>query len=88
MKAKITVFLIALAIVFTTQIAEARVVKQEQSWLDKIFSNDGDDMIQKSPFGQPQKRVQNPRFQKQKDDDYSSHALPRRRSVVTPTFMQ
>ena len=76
MKAKITVFLIALAIIFTGGISDAHAAKQEQSWLSKIFSNDEPQMIQKSPFSQPQPRSQpralNKGLNYRQDDTYNA----------------
>lgn len=72
MQAKITLFLIALAITFTAQDAHAVVVKKEQSWIEQIFSNDSEEMIQKSPFGQPQPRQQNNRYQRPQNQTYKT----------------
>lgn len=84
MKAKITAFLIALAIVFTGGHAEARVVKNEQSWIDRIFSNDSGEMIQKSPFSQPQPRYKNPRARQHQNDAYKSSDDDRTQAIKQP----
>jgi hypothetical protein len=81
MKASFAVILISLITIGFTNSAHARVIKPEPSWFEKIFTNDKPDMIQKSPFGQPQEKKKNPRARQPQKEVFTDSEELRTRAI-------